>query len=153
MHWITVLLVLSLAPSLSGWKLEESFSFTPVSSSQKWEMKSLPRSETISSGSPFSQYHSLKKISASPCAVREHWQVVGMIRTGPSLSVMVRMEWKPLSFGKGPMKSMATESQRWSGTGSGWRGPTGLVVRDLFRWQSAQAGTYACSRSCFIFGQ
>ena len=71
----------------------------------------------------------------------------------PSLSVIVSMQSKPLSLGKGPMKSIAIESQRLSGIGRGWRGPNGLVVQDLFRWQSVQAGTYAFSRSHLILGQ
>ena len=113
-HWMTVLLVCSLAPSLSGWELEESFSFTPVSwcrLCQNCEMKSLSQSEIISKGSPFSQYHSLKNKLARPCTVRE--QVVGMIQMlEPSWSVMVRMQSKLFSQGRGPMKSMVCDMEK-----------------------------------------
>lgn len=47
---------------------------------------------------------------------------------------------KPLSKGKGPMKSMATELQRASRMGSGCSRPHGFEVEDLFHWQSAQEG-------------
>jgi hypothetical protein len=61
--------------------------------------------------------------------------------SAPSLSVRVSKQSKPPSRGKGPMKSMATESPRLSGTGSGCKGPIGLVVEDLFCWHStAHAG-------------
>ena len=94
MHWITVLLDCSLAPSVSGWKLEDILSLTPVSlcnAFQKCDTKSLSQSETISKGSPFPQYHSQKNNSARPCAVSEH--VVGTSRMSePSQSVRVRMQ-------------------------------------------------------------
>ena len=95
-------------------------------------MKSLSRSETISKGKPFSQYHLWKNISASCSAVSV--ETVGMIwMSDPSRSVKVIIVSNPESLGSGPMKSIATESQRASGIGSGWRGPVGRVVLDLFR--------------------
>src|SRR6266404_6481633 len=51
----------------------------------------------------------------------------------------------PWSSGKGQVKSIATESQRPSGTGRGRKGPPGLIVLDLLRWHSSQEGIYACS--------
>ena len=44
------------------------------------------------------------------------------------------MVLNPLSTGRGPMKSIATESQWSSGMGRGWSGPIGLVVVDLICW-------------------
>src|ERR1700761_7116833 len=135
MHWITVLFVHSLAPSVSGWYALDIFRFTLVSlckAFQNRDTKSLSWSETMSSGRPFSQYHSLKNICASSSAVNVVF--VGMMwMSEPDLSVKVTMLLEPSSGGSGPMKSIATESQRWSGTGSGCSGPTGFVVRDLFR--------------------
>jgi hypothetical protein len=67
---------------------------------------------------------------------------VGTIRMSePRWSVKVSMQSYLSSFGSGPIKSIATESQQQSGTGSGCSGPTGFVVRDLLRWHSAQEGT------------
>lgn len=60
--------------------------------------------------------------------------------SAPSRSVIVMIPSKPRSVGNGPMKSIATESPRWSGTGSGCRGPVGFVVRLLLRAHSGQAG-------------
>ena len=59
MHWITVLFIRSLAPSVLGWYAVDIFSFIPVSlcnSFQKLDRKSLSQSYTISRGRPFSQY-------------------------------------------------------------------------------------------------
>jgi hypothetical protein len=50
------------------------------------------------------------------------------------------MQSKPLSIGNGPIKSMVMLLLRLSGTGRGWRGPAGFVVRDLFHWHSEQEG-------------
>lgn len=50
----------------------------------------------------------------------------------PSLSVMVTIMSKPSLEGRGPMKSMATESNLLSGTGRGCSGPGTLAVVDLF---------------------
>ena len=119
---------------------------------QKRKIKSLLWSDIISIVNPFSQYHSLKNSSASCSAVSV--VVVGMIRTSdPSQSMKVTMLLKPSSVGSGPMKSMATGSQRSLGTGRGCRGPICFVVRALLRWQSAHAGMYAFSRSRHMFGQ
>ena len=99
---------------------------------QNFEMKSLSLSEMISSGNPFSQYHLSKKMSASCSAERLiHDGIICMSEFSRSVKVMI--ESKPLSMGKGPIKSIATESPRCSGMGRGWRGPNGLFVRDLFR--------------------
>src|SRR6266702_838079 len=139
---MTVLLVRSLAPSVSGWYPDDILSLILVSWCsffQKRARNSLSRSDTISKGSPFSQYQLSKNISASFSAVRV--EIVGIRRISePRRSVRVRIMSKPLSLGSGPMKSIATESHRLLGTGSGCNGPMGLVVRDLLRWQSAQPG-------------
>ena len=155
MHWITILFVRLLAPSVSGWYAVDIFSFIPVSlcnSFQKWDRKSLSRSDTISRGRPFSQYQCLKNRCAISSAVNV--VVVGMMRIlDPRWSVNVMMLLWPPSGGNGPMKSIATESQWLSGMGSGCSGPIGFDVFDLFHWHSAQDGTYAISRSFRMFGQ
>src|ERR1700761_327810 len=91
MHCMTVLFVRSLDPSVSGWYALDIFRLTLVSlckAFQKRDRKSLSRSETISSGNPFSQYHSLKNICASSSAVRV--VLVGIMRMSePDLSVKV----------------------------------------------------------------
>ena len=85
---------------------------------QNWDMKSLSRSDTMFKGSPLIQYHFSKKSSASFSAVRV--ETVGIIWISePRRSVNVIMVSKPLSRGRGPMKSIATESQRASGMGRG----------------------------------
>jgi hypothetical protein len=82
------------------------------------EVNSLSLSEMISSGRPFLQYHSSKKMVASSSAVR--LDRVGIIRMSEfKRSVIVRIQSKPESIGRGPMKSMATLSPRDSGMGSG----------------------------------
>ena len=99
----------------------ENLSLTPVSlcsARQKRDIKSLSRSEMKLRGRPLVQYQFVKKRSARPSAVRS--VVHGMILTSdPERSVNVVIQSKPLSSGKGPMKSIATESQRSSGTGKG----------------------------------
>ena len=47
-------------------------------------------------------------------------------------SVDVARQSNPSSGGNGPMKSIATESQRPSGAGNGCSGPRGFVAADLF---------------------
>ena len=95
-------------------------------------MNSLLRSEMSSRGSLFSQYQWSKNNTASFSAVS--LDEVGMIQISEfNLSVIVKMQSKPSSTGKGPMKSKATESQCSSGTGNGCRGPAGLEVDDLLR--------------------
>ena len=83
--------VRSLAPSVSGWYALDIFRFTLVSlckAFQNWDTKSLSRLETMSSGRPFSQYHSLKKICASSSAVSVVF--VGTMRMSePDLSVHI----------------------------------------------------------------
>ena len=100
----------------------------PVSSCkafQKHEMKSLLQSETMSSGNPFLQYHFSKNISANCSAVNA--AVVGINwMSEPKRSVIVRMVSKPSSSGSGPMKSITTELQHFSGMGSGCKGPMGF---------------------------
>ena len=89
--------------------------------------------ETISRGSPFSQYQFLKKISASSSPTRD--VVQGRMWTSePKRSVSVTMQSKPSSTGNGPIKLIATESHHSSGTGKGCSGPMGFVVDvdDLF---------------------
>lgn len=129
MAWLTVLLDCSEEPSVSGWKEEDIFSCTPVSlckAFQNFDMKSLSRTETILSGSPFSQYQWSKKREARASAVKS--VQVGISRTSdPRRSVIVSRQLKPLSRGKGPTKSIATLSRRLSGIGSGCRGPAGLL--------------------------
>ena len=90
------------------------FSFTPVSlvkAVQKQEMKSLSRSQMMLLGSPFSQYQLLKNSTARSSAVM--FKFVGTIRTlAPMRSVIDRMQLKPESMGKGPMKSIAMDVPR-----------------------------------------
>ena len=67
---MTVLLDLSLDPSVSGWYAVDIFSFIPVnlvSASQNRDTNSLSRSQTMSVGSPFSQYQLSKNTTASLC--------------------------------------------------------------------------------------
>lgn len=110
------------------------FSLMPVSlcrAHQKQEVKSLSRSDIISRGNPFSQYHFQKNSSTSSSAFNVVF--VGTNRISePRQSVNVMMLSKPWSRGRGPMKSIATESQRRAGIGNGCDGPIGLVVDDLF---------------------
>src|SRR5258705_469000 len=119
-----VLLERSLAPSVSGWYAVNALSLTPVTLSkafQNLDMKSLSRSEIMSCGRPFSQYHLLKKTSARFSAVIVVF--VGIIcKSEPNQSVIVRIQWYPSSRGNGLMKSIAIEAQRSSGTGKGCRG-------------------------------
>ena len=56
-HWLTILFVCSLLPSVSGWYVVNSFNLTPVNSCkgfQNFAMKSLSLSDTISNGKLFS---------------------------------------------------------------------------------------------------
>ena len=64
MTWLTVLFVRSLAPSVCGWYADDAWCLIPVSNIrcfQNFAMNSLSRSEIISRGRPFSQYHLSKK--------------------------------------------------------------------------------------------
>ena len=106
---------------------------------QKQDMNSLSQSEMISKGNLFSEYHLLKKVSVSSSVVRV--EVVGMICiSDPRWSVKVIIVSNLLSMGRGPMKSMATESLQESEMGKGCKGPTGFVVLHLLLWQSGQDG-------------
>src|ERR1700678_3090603 len=100
----------------------ESLCLTPVRiirCVQNLEIKSLSRSEKISKGKPFSQYHSLKKIDANSSAVRV--VLVGIIRMSDLVrwSVIDRIQLKPMSRGRGPMKSIEIELHLSSGMGRG----------------------------------
>lgn len=98
---------------------------------QNLEMTSLSWSDMISSGRLFLQYHFSKKISASWLAVKV--EVEGMICISePKRLVKVMIVSKPLSDRRGPMKSMATESQCESGIVKGCRGPIGFDVLIYF---------------------
>ena len=103
MPWMTILLVHSLVPSDCGWYAVDIFSLMPVSACrafQKQEMKSLLWSDMILRGRPFSQYHSLKKSSASSFAFNV--VVVGTSQMSElRQSVRVRMQSKPCSTGNG----------------------------------------------------
>ena len=102
-----------------------------VSACQNRETKSLSRSDTMLDGRPFSQYHA-EKNNFAKCSADTSVRV-GIRRMSLfSRSVIVAMQLKPSSSGRGPMKSIAILSHRRSGTGSGWRGPVGLRVRFLF---------------------
>ena len=124
------------------WYEDEYLCLTPVKSIrclQNFDTNNLSRSEIISMGRPFSQYQLSKKSTASSSAVRV--VVVGMIRMSElRRSVIVRIQSKLLSRGKGPIKSIETESQRSSGIGKGCRGPCGLEVGLLLRKHSAHEG-------------
>ena len=72
-------------------------------------MKSLSRSDIISRGRPFSQNHLRKNSLARPCTVSVH--EVGMIQMSElRRSVIVSIQSCPLLVGRGPIKSIATES-------------------------------------------
>ena len=116
-------------------KAEDVLMLTPVrlcNVRQKREVNLVSRSHTISVGKPCSQYQWLKDrraISFALASVR-----VGMSKiSAPSQSVIVRMELKPSSSGRGPTKSMAIEAARWSGTGRGCKGPDGFRRAGLKR--------------------
>ena len=106
----------------------------------------------MSKGRPFTQYHLSKNTLANFYAVRVEREGI-ICMSEPRRSVNVMMVSNPLSNGRGPMKSIATESQRSSGTRRGWSGPIGLVVCDLFLWQAAHDGIYAVSKSRRMLGQ
>src|ERR1700749_3533242 len=102
-----------------------------MSAFQNFDMKILSRLLTILIGRPFLQYQLSKNIWVNFSAVRDVCD--GMILMSvPSRSVMVMMESKPLSGGRGPKKSMATLLKWLLGTGRGCRGPAGLCVLLLF---------------------
>src|ERR1700678_2843823 len=120
-HCLIVLLLRSLAPLVCGWKDVESLCLTPVRiirCVQNLEIKSLSWSETISKGKPFSQYHSLKK--TEPNSSAGSVVLVGIIRMSElRRSVIDRIQSKPMSRGRGPMKSIEIESHLSSGMGRG----------------------------------
>jgi hypothetical protein len=109
-------------------------------------------SVTSSEGQPFLQNHWSKKMTANSSTVMLVLHGASWM-SAPSLSVIVTMQSKLSSFGNGLMKSIATESKRLFGTGSGCSGPVGLQVRFLFHWHSVQEGIYASTRSRHMFGQ
>ena len=155
MHWLMVLLDLSLEPSVLGSYAEESFSLTPVNlcgAHQNFKTKILSQSEMISLGNLFSQYQWLKNKTARSSVVMS--VQVGIIwLLEPRWSVIDRMQSKlPLS-GKGPIKSVAMLSSWSSGIRRGCKGPEGLCVLDLFLRHSVHEGMYAFSRSHHMFGQ
>ena len=71
----------------------------------------------------------------------------------PRQSVKVIIVSNPLSVSRGPMKLIAMESPCASGMGSGWSGPVGFAVLDLFCWQLAHDGMYAASKLQRMPGQ
>ena len=76
---------------------------------QNLEINNLSQSEIICKRRPFSQYQLLKKIGVRDSAFK--LVVVGMIcMSAPSLSVIVRMQSKLSSRGRGQMKSMVMMS-------------------------------------------
>ena len=119
---------------------------------QNLDTNSLLRLETMFSGKPFSQYQLSKNKIAKSSAEMSVW--VGTILTlAPKRSVMERIQLNPKSSLSGPMKSIAIDWPCSSRTGRGCNGPGGLVVGDLFHWQSAQDRMYAFSRSRHMLGQ
>ena len=94
---MTDLLVRSLAPFDSGWKLVEALHLIPVINVrcfQNEDINSLSRSEIISIGRPFSQYQLSKKSDANCLAVSV--VVVGIIlMSEPRRSVIVKMQSWP----------------------------------------------------------
>lgn len=141
--WLTILFVHLLAPSDSGWYAVDIFSLMPVSlckAFQNLDMNSLLRSETISVGRPFLQYHLSKNKYVRSSAVMSVLIGTSCISL-PKQSVRVMMQFLLLSSGSGPIKLIATESLLLSGMGRGWSQPYGLIVDDLFHWQSGQEGT------------
>jgi hypothetical protein len=123
-----------------------------ISCFQKFEINNLLQSEIISSGRPFLQHQFSKKRIAQSSAVRV--VCVGMMHTSEwSRSVIINIQSKPLSIGKGPMKSIKIESPQSSGTGRGCRGPVGLDVELLFHMHSVQEEMYLYSKSLRMPGQ
>ena len=96
------------------------------------QTKSLSRSEIMSVGKPFSQYQCTKNSVAKSSAEMSVRQGTSRM-SEPRRHVMVAIQSKPSSSGSRPTKSMATLSPQPSGTGNGWRGPTGLTLSVLFR--------------------
>jgi len=97
---------------------------------QNFHMNNLSLSDTISVGNPFSQYQCLQNSDANNLAVMSV-RVGTMRMSDPSRSVIVSIQLKPSSSGKGPTKFIATKDPLSSGTGRGCNSPCGLVVRDL----------------------
>lgn len=101
-----------------------------INALQNLDTKSLLWSLMISSGHLFLQYHLSKNRNVKSST--DIFAVQGAIcMSAPRWSIMVTIVSKPSSFGNGPMKSIATESNCLSGTGNGWRGPAVLDVEDL----------------------
>ena len=85
-------------------------------------------------GTPPSEYQWTKNNSAKSSA--EIPDLQGTARKSElRRSVIVTMESKPSSSGRGPMKSMAIESHRPAGTGRGCKGPGGRRGGVFIRWQ------------------
>ena len=102
--------------------------------------------KSLSLGRLFLQYQWSKNRSARFSAIMS--VCVGMIHTSdPGRSVIERIQSKPSSRGRGPIKSMATLSPQSSGIGSGCKEPAGFLVDDLFCRQSVHKGMYEVSRS------
>lgn len=151
-HWMMVLFIHLEHPSVWGWYKVDILCWTPMSFinvCQTFDTKIL---SWISTGHPFLQYHLSKKRNAKSSTVMsevhtEIWMLA------PSLSIMVTIALNPLSLGRGPMKSIAMESNLQSGIGNGWRGPACLVVLALFYRQSGHVSMYPFARSFLILGQ
>jgi len=112
-----------------------------INACQNFEMNNVSWSLIISSGQPFSQYHLLKKMYMNSLVLMSDLHANSCM-SAPSLSVMLTIALNPSSLGRGPTKSMATESNLLSGIGRGCKGPARLEVLALFCWQSGHPGTY-----------
>ena len=109
-----------------------------MSAVQNLEVKSGSWSRTMSRGRLFSQYHALKKIVASSSAEMVVFEGISHMLL-PRQSVNVMMQLSSPSLGRGPMKSIPTESPQFSGIGRGCSGPARGLVGDLLWMQSVQA--------------
>lgn len=125
-------------------------SFT--SEDQNLKKKQRSRSETISEGHPLSQIQWSKNNSANCSAVMVDWHGMNLMSV-LRWSLIVAKKSHPLSSGKVPMESMATDTKQPSGIERGWRGPEAQEVSDLLRWHSLHPGMYTFSRSVCMLGQ
>jgi len=71
----------------------------------------------------------------------------------PNQLVIIINILKPLSTGRGPMKSMLMLSKQWSGTGKGYRSLIDLEVVSLLYRYCEHDRIYELLRLCHICGQ
>jgi hypothetical protein len=97
---------------------------------QNLDTNNLSLLDMMSRGRPFSQYQCLKNIDASPSA--DMSVCVGIIRMSDlSQSVIVKIQLRPSSSGKGLTKYIAIEAPLSSEMGNGSNCPFGFNIGDL----------------------